>query len=154
LFEPFYLDKASFKDFDTSADGGSNLTDAALGTILTTVEELRARSLASRQTFLINDLCDTARGLGITTAMQGPRTIDVIKNSNSFRVFATVGVPDAVLVQETERELSGLDPKNSRFLYDPRSITPAWIEHLEWLDKHVPLKALKLNRISAWLGAL
>jgi TIR domain len=155
LFEPLYLSESDFKSFDPLADGGGELTPPALSTVAINTERLRARSLASRETFLVNRLCDLARGAGIQTAVQRVRCVDVFsKKRGKIRVFLGVGVPDAVSFQQSVWEDGGTPPVETKLMYDPRSIAPSWVSHLDWLHKYLPVKTIKTTEVREWLQTL
>jgi len=122
------------------------------------VESLRARALAARHTYLVQELCSEAISLGLAARLQPERFITLeTKSGDQYLTVPTIGVPDAVRYQELEDEIRRIaKPTNDIILlYDERGIRDKWMKHLEWLDRQtLHVKSLQVAKAQVWLGRL
>jgi hypothetical protein len=129
---------------------GTQLRDSAVADIITAAESLRARAIAARQRSLVDNFCDQARRKGVRyLAVQPERYISVeLDSSTKVAVVPAVGVPRADRYQEIELAIgkSNPDAKQIWLLYDERGILESWLDHLEWLDNHLPVKSVKVSK--------
>src|SRR5262249_14835272 len=121
----------------------ARLTDVTLSDIVTKVEALRARALAARHRSLVDNFCDRAHDEGArTVAVQPERFIAVeLSKGGKVAVVPTIGVPRAESCQQIERaiQVASSSTRHIWLLYDERGILETWIEHLDWLNKHLPV---------------
>ena len=147
-------------DFGNSKfkDEKSYLTDNTISTIVSQVESLRARSLASRQDNLISEFMSYAAKLGKNVDLQPERFITVkANNGNEIEIIPTVGVPQAFTYNQSEELINRIDSKRASkifILYDQRNIRDKWINHLGWLDNHLPVKTIKITESELWLSKI
>jgi hypothetical protein len=143
-------------DFRTAATLGEDarLTDSKVQDILVHVESLRARALAARHRSLVDNFCDRARDeKARSVAVQPQRFIAVeLANGDPVAVVPTIGVPTAHLYHEIERAVqrAGIKAKEIWLLYDERGILESWIEHLGWLDEHLPVVSVQVTKSSKY----
>ena len=139
-------------DFRSAATLGEDarLVDPKVEQVLTHVESLRARALAARHRSLVDNFCDRAREeKAKSIAVQPERFISVeLENGDPVAVVPTIGVPTAHLYHEIERAIqqTGTKAKAIWLLYDERGILETWIEHLDWLDEHLPVVSVQVSK--------
>jgi hypothetical protein len=128
----------------------ARLTDAAVRELVTHVESLRARALSARHRSIVDNFCDRARDEGVkSVAVQPQRFIAVeLGNGTKIAVVPTIGIPSAHRYHEIETAIQGSeDPtKTIWLLYDERGILETWINHLGWLDKHLPVASVQVSK--------
>jgi hypothetical protein len=86
--------------------------------------------------------------------VQPERFISVeLANGNPVAVVPTIGVPTAHLYHEIERAIqqTGTKAKAIWLLYDERGILESWIEHLDWLDEHLPVVSVQVTKSAKYL---
>lgn len=133
----------------------ARLKESAVRRIVTRVEALRARALAARHRSLIDAFCDKAREEGAKSiAVQPERYISVeLESGRRVAVVPTIGVPRAERCHDIEKAIMKLRtvPDHVWLLYDDRGILEAWVEHLDWLNRHLPVSAIQITKCSAEL---
>jgi hypothetical protein len=155
---PFPL---SVNDFETPTDqlgATARLRGECLARVANEVESLRARALAARHSYLVQEFCSEASARGFASHLQPERFI-VVETTTGNRYFAvpTIGVPDAVRYQELEDDIRRIATPAGEIilLYDERGIRDKWLKHLEWLDRQtLHVKSLQVAKAQAWLGGL
>jgi TIR domain len=102
-FSEFYpLDAAHFVGADHTGEQ-ARLREATLSDVCVRVESLRARALASRHRYLVDNFCDQARALGRAALVQSSRFVSLEFNgSKKIAVVPAVGVPNAARHQQIE----------------------------------------------------
>ena len=86
--------------------------------------------------------------------MQPQRFISLeLANGNPVAVVPTIGVPTAQLYHEIERAIQQTGTKANAIwlLYDERGILESWIEHLDWLDEHLPVISVQVTKSAEYL---
>jgi hypothetical protein len=133
----------------------ARLREDVVEKLVAEVESLRARALAARHAYLVEEFCAEANRLGLSPYMQLQRFITVEPRPGIFvAAVPTVGVPDAVRYQEIENVVAQHPHKHSEvvLLYDERGIREKWLEHLDWLDTYkLPVRSLQVSVSGAWL---
>jgi hypothetical protein len=154
-FSHFFKLKVS--DFLMCVPGrGRYITQAALGRICSEAERLRARAIAARHRYLVDNFCDAARDLSLVPAVQSERWIAVpLRSGRTLAVVPAVGVPTS------ERLNIAFDALINRagslevwVVYDNRGILSTWLSHLDWLNRHLPLRAVRMSEAPDMLRAL
>lgn len=134
------------------------LSDMILNEITVEVEALRARALAARYSYLVQEFCAEAASLGFPVVLQPQRFITAQPKPDVFvAAVPTIGVPDAVQYQEIEDEISKHvhDKAQIILLYDERGLRDKWIKHLEWLDRSkLRVRSMQVAQSAAWLRSL
>jgi len=151
---PFELQPTDFGN-DLYSDSKSYLTDHAIKRIVEQTEYLRARSLAARQDNLITEFMKAAKKVGKTADLHPQKYIQTKKkNGDDVIIIPTVGVPQAFNYNKSDEivETFKMAKKPSvSLLYDHINIRDNWLKHLDWLDKHLPVQAIKIINAEAWL---
>lgn len=141
-------------DFVEAIVAGSSmqLTATACKTVVAQAESLRARALAARHRSLVDGFCDRAREEQVgSVAVQPHRFITVeTPKDGKIAVVPTIGLPRADRYQEIETAVRSADLSvvGIWLLYDERGILDTWLEHLAWLDDHLPVISVKLGDCS------
>jgi hypothetical protein len=163
LAEVRYLQEA---DFEGTYSDTAKLTTPVLAGAVSAAEGLRARAQAARRRRVIEELRGAANRYGITmapeqdgvtqrlSAKRAPMsflwwTRPWLGMRKSERVYPLVGPPDAVALHE-HWNLAGT-AESSVIVYDALGILATRADHLGWLDKHLPQKAVSLQELDAWL---
>ncbi len=153
---PFQLNKQDFVSEIYDSATNSLLTQKTIIKVLSTVESLRARSLASRQDNIISEFISASNKLNLDSTLQPERIITQNLKNGKERVFIpAVGIPQSLTYNQSE-ELVKRIRKNEIdsifLLYDHRSIRDRWLKHLEWLDNYLKIKSTKIVGIEEWLS--
>ncbi|ABF43260.1 conserved hypothetical protein [Candidatus Koribacter versatilis Ellin345] len=156
--KPFGLADGDFDVATNQLGATARLRDECLRRVTIEVESLRARALAARHAYLVEEFFSEARAAGHNPQVQPDRFILLeTKGGNRYITVPTVGVPDAVRYQEVEDAMAR-DPKHHQdiiLLYDERGIRDKWMKHLAWLDRQtLPVKSLQVAKAQSWLGGL
>jgi hypothetical protein len=149
------------KDFQSSninLGADARLKDAVVEKVVVEAESLRARALAARHSYLVEEFCAEARQIGLNPRVQPERFITVESRSGKFAAAVpAVGVPDALRYHEIENELSKHQKQHSEviLLYDERGIQEKWLKHLAWLDSHkLRVRSVQVAQCASWLRSL
>ena len=69
-------------------------------------------------------------------------------------VIPAVGVPSADKINEIYEAVQRNDPVPDEFwvIYDNRGVMSSWMTHLDWLDSHLPIRAVKMAAVMQRLG--
>lgn len=149
--EPLYLRD---DDFDqrtrTETAGGRMFRKRTLSRVMISAERLRARSIASRRTRLVNAFAYEARIAGLTTSVQGPDEIEVSGTHATYRVYPVVGHVDSVVAHRTDARAA---PRQAVLLYDPTGLLQERLDHINWLGGHLPVQSLPTTDISSWISS-
>lgn len=156
--KPFTLSSSDFQVATDTLGATARLLDACLKRVTIEVESLRARALAARHAYLVQEFFSEAIAAGHAPQVQPDRFILLeTKGGNHYITVPTVGVPDAIRYQEVEDEMARHPKRHSDIilLYDERGIRDKWMKHLEWLDRQtLPVKSLQVAKANSWLGGL
>ncbi len=127
----------------------AHLKDTTTRRIVTRVESMRARALASRQRSLVDNFCDKARDEGArTVTVQPERYISVeLACGKHLAVVPTIGIPRADRCHQTEQAIlkTGISA-DVWLLYDDRGILDSWVAHLNWLNEHLPVTSVQVTQ--------
>ena len=152
---PFQLTDNDFGN-NVFTESTSYLTSTTISKIVSQVESLRARSLASRQDNIISEFISSAVKMGKKADLQSEKFISVTQSDGKERIIIpTVGVPQAFTYNQSEELVARIKSKNvtgAYLLYDHRNIREKWLNHLAWLDTYLPIKAIKIVEVEKWLS--
>lgn len=142
-------------DFLQSAQGtvGEELLPDVLGKICDEVERLRARAMAARYTYLVDGFCDLARDMGLRPQVQPERWISFDAKGQRHVVVPAIGVPRSDVIHQIFDEAAKADAANRTWiLFDQRGILGSWLDHLRWLDDHLPARTVSLTAAEDLIG--
>jgi len=138
--------------------GISTIKRDVLTSICEAVEHLRARAMAARYRYLVDSFCDLARDAGLDATVQPERWIAVrLPDGSELAVVPAIGVPTSKRMNEVFDEIANVRPKACTIwlLYDNRGLLGSWLQHLDWLDMHLPVKNIRAAAAAEQLaGAL
>ena len=141
------LDAAHFADA-TQTGPSARFQQIFVDEIGRDVETLRARAMAARYRYLVDNFCDTARSAGQQAVVQSARFVALeLVNNHRIAVVPAIGVPSAARYQEIETAILNAPSKYEKIwlLYDQRGILQGWLDHVEWLNKHLPVTAVRVS---------
>ncbi|MFN4229648.1 toll/interleukin-1 receptor domain-containing protein [Parvibaculum sp.] len=141
LFFPLQLD-----DFRSGKPGkGKGIKKNTLSRICNEVEHLRARAIAWRHKYLVDNFCDAARDLALAPAVQSDRWISV--EERGLAVVPAIGVPTSDQIEAIYKQLTD-SPSSQQLwvLYDDRGILSEWMAHLDWLSEYLPIRTVRMQR--------
>lgn len=151
---PYPLYQSDFGN-EAYATPEAYLTKDTADQIVSEVESLRARSLASRQDNIVTEFLKGATRVGKEANLQPEKFILMNNSAGKELVFIpTVGVPQSFTYNQSEELIKQVKKRNAEtifILYDHINIREKWIKHLSWLDNYLPVKALKIEGIEQWL---
>lgn len=145
-------------DFTGPTPGrGSTISKPAIDAICNLAEELRAQAMALRHAHLVDNFCDAARDLKFQPSVQPERWISVLlPKGKSLAVVPTVGRPTSDRINSIFDSISAQKAANAPIwaIYDNRGLHENWINHLNWLDGHLPIRTLSVVDVPTALKGL
>jgi hypothetical protein len=151
---PRQLTKHDFKDDKYDDKDVSKLVDSTIKEIITQVESVRARNLASRQDELITNFLNIARMRGKKVNLQPERFITENIAGQKMRIFIPlVGIPQSTNCEQSSALKSIKDFQVDKILliYDDLRIRDKWLKHLDYLNAHLDVQTLKMKNFDIWL---
>lgn len=140
------------------AKSTSYLNPNTISNIISQVESLRARSLASRQDNIITEFIASSNRVGKKADLQSEKFITIKRSDGKeLVIIPTVGVPQAFTYNQSEELVARIKSKNvagAFLLFDHRNIREKWIKHLDWLDNYLPVKTIKIVKAEEWLKTI
>lgn len=133
---------------------GKNITSKTLKNIVIKTEQLRARAISLRYKYLVDNFCDAARDAGYDPSVQIDQWISIADwKTNGLAVIPAIGVPTADRINDIYNAVENSKFKDSEkwIIYDNRGILKQWLEHLDWLDNHLPIKAVNMTKAPSLL---
>ena len=150
LFEQIH--DTDFDNRNGTVEKLSTLTNDRIAKIVRSVESLRARAIAARQTALIDSFADLLARRGISATLQPDRYLEVNFRSKRYAFLPTVGVPSSERLHKLLIRLRKAGIKKNVFsLYDERGILEDWRAHLNWLSDHLPVKTVETGHVDSWI---
>lgn len=154
---PFQLSNSDFGN-DIFKEPTSYLKPEIISKIISQVESLRARSLASRQDNIITEFIASSNRVGKKADLQSENFITIKRSDGKeLVIIPTVGVPQAFTYNQSEELVARIKSKNvagAYLLFDHRNIREKWIKHLDWLDNYLPVKTIKIVKAEEWLKTI
>lgn len=136
----------------------SYLNPNTISNIISQVESLRARSLASRQDNIITEFIASSNRVGKKADLHSEKFITIKRSDGKeLVIIPTVGVPQAFTYNQSEELVARIKSKNvagAFLLFDHRNIREKWIKHLDWLDNYLPVKTIKIVKVEEWLKTI
>jgi hypothetical protein len=136
---------------------GAKLKDSVLTRVAASVEALRARCLAARHNNLVREFCDEVATIGAKAAVQPQRyVLATLKSKKKIAAIPAVGVPDAFRYYDANLRFpgKGKGADLAMLLYDHRGLRSKWSDFLSWLDRHLPVKAIRITDVAKELRRL
>jgi len=135
------------------------LKENKIQSIIQEIEGMRARCLAARQDNICTEFLKILDNHKIEKSLLSfKRTILFKTNKNKhYAVIPTIGIPKAETCEEIESFKTLISSEKIEILYilyDHRNIRDRWTNHLEWLNKYVPVKTKKLLEAEQWINQI
>ncbi|MFV5695424.1 toll/interleukin-1 receptor domain-containing protein [Flavobacterium sp. LB3P122] len=152
---PMILKADDFVDNIFNNKDRSKLVDVIVEEVITKVESVRARNLASRQDNLITDFRNIAEQCGRVVTVQPEKFLTEDIDDTRIVYIPTIGIPQSTSCQSAEirKELYRHDKVSVRLIYDDLRIRDKWLNHLDWLNDNFKkdIKTLKKQDFKTWL---
>jgi hypothetical protein len=151
---PRQLTKHDFKDDKYDDKDVSKLVDSTIKEIITQVESVRARNLASRQDELITNFLNIARMRGKKVNLQPERFITENIAGQKMRIFIPlVGIPQSTNCEQSSalKSIEDFQVDKILLIYDDLRIRDKWLKHLDYLNAHLDVQTLKMKNFDIWL---
>ncbi len=133
----------------------SKLEATFVNELVSKVEAVRARNLASRQDSLITEFVTIAAKNGKRINLQPERFLTEDLPDNKRRIFIPlVGIPQSIDCNqsaELKKEIEDFDVSEVHLIYDDVRIREKWIKHLDWLNNYLDVQTIKKQDFSPWL---
>jgi hypothetical protein len=131
----------------------ARLNDAVAQTVALEAESLRARALAARRAYLVQEMFREAAAIGASISAQPGRFLKLETPDGAKAIIVpTVGVPDALRYQEIEEDIAEEGVADLMLVYDERGVRDRWLKHLSWLDPQMKVRSLPIGRVGAWMA--
>lgn len=128
---------------------GKKISKSTLNNIVNRVEQLRAKAITFRYKYLVDNFCDAARDAKYNPSVQMDQWISIPDwKSKGLAVIPAIGIPTADRINDIYNSIEKSEFKNSEkwIIYDNRGILEKWLEHLNWLDMHLPIKTIDMTK--------
>lgn len=131
------------------------LSHDAVARVISTVESLRARSLAARQMNLVKEFIAIAIKNRAQVSVQPAKYVVLTKRNGDLLIFIpTVGIPQAFTYYQADQLVKMIKTgkvADVYLLYDHLYIRQEWLAHLAWLDSSfkIDLKIKTLRLLDA-----
>lgn len=140
-----------------SLGGVSTVKPEVVTAICDAAESLRARAMAARYRYVVDNFCDMARDVGLAAIVQSERWILLkLPSGRELAVVPAIGVPTSKRINEVFEAITALrsDSCEIWLLYDNRGLLGSWLEHLDWLGMHLPVKTLRVSAATEELSRI
>ena len=150
---PIYLKGNDFLSPNDNNLNSPKLNDIIRNRIVEEVESMRARNLAARQDNLITEFTSLAKSK--TMVLQPERYLTEDLTNGKRRIFVpAIGVPqsqDCNRYDELRQRVEDFEIDSIYLIYDDLRIREKWLNHLDWLNKHLEIQTLKKRDFETWL---
>jgi TIR domain len=134
----------------TEIDGATgHLADVAVERICIQLESVRSQSHAVRHLNMVSNLRYQVERIGGSVIGVGSnRGVHIrLANGRDVVVYPTLGVPTSTTLHDATKNVPG---RPVAVVYDHVGLHPGWLEHLDWLGRHVTTaRWVKINE-AAW----
>lgn len=119
----------------------SELSPDAVTAICSQVESVRAKSIAARQAFLAGWIKSEVEAIQGSVEGIGPHRSTIIRLSGGTKImaFTSLGVPTAESLHEAAVQSGDGVDGNHALVFDPKGCPQQVLEHLRWLNRHIPV---------------
>lgn len=132
----------------------SMLKNKVVNEIAIQVEAIRARNIAARQDNLSGEFVKEANRQGRTIIKEPTFLVEQMDDGKFWYYIPALGVPQSWDCYESVNMLerwNGMLQGKVFLIYDDLSILPRWIAHLEWMNKYLEVKTIKMQDFESWL---
>ena len=136
---------------------GRFATKGLVNRICDEVERLRAPAIAARHRYLVDNFCDAARDEELDPNVQIEGWISIkTKSQRTLAIVPAVGIPTSDRINEVFESISdpAVGTREIWVIYDNRDVLNTWLSHLDWLDSHLPIRAVQMSKAPQLLKEL
>ena len=152
---PYELNKDNFIDGNYKDKDKAKLTEETVNCLLDRIESVRARNLAARQDNLITNFVRLAKSHNKEINLQPERYLTEDFAENTKRIFIPlIGIPQSIDCNNSsnlKQKVKEYDISDIYLLYDDLRIRDKWLNHLDYLNKHLDVKTIKSKDFDQWL---
>ena len=152
---PYELNKDNFIDGNYKDKDKAKLTEETVNCLLDKIESVRARNLAARQDNLITNFVRLAKSHNKEINLQPERYLTEDFAENTKRIFIPlIGIPQSIDCNNSsnlKQKVKEYDISDIYLLYDDLRIRDKWLNHLDYLNKHLDVKTIKSKDFDQWL---
>lgn len=131
----------------------ARLRSATIKDICSKAEAIRARALALRHAYIVDQFCDLCRDNGMPVNLHPQRYISSSKGGKNRVFVPAIGVPNAYRIYQIENAVKDYHSGATvNVIYDNRGLLDDWSIHLGWLNSHLNVKALPIVEIAEAMG--
>ena len=124
----------------------AKLRKSSVDGICAKVESIRAKALAFRHAYLVDQFCDICRDNGIKVNLHPQRYISTSDHGVNAVFVPAIGVPNAYRINQIESAITERHSSDAvvNVIYDNRGLLDSWTSHLVWLNSHLKIKVLSV----------
>jgi hypothetical protein len=152
---PVQLETTDFFNWDFDNSATTRLKENVVRDLVTLVESVRARNLASRQDSIITEFLNIGNKVGRKLVLQYERVITEVLDSGITNIFVpAVGIPQSMDCEQSEkikRELKDAEKAQVHVIYDDLRVRNKWLDHLKWLNRQLHVKTIGKKEFEKWL---
>lgn len=152
---PVKLESNDFNNCDYENSVTTRLKESILNDLVSLVESVRARNLASRQDSIITEFLNIGKKLGRSLELHYERIItEDIANGEKNIFVPAVGIPQSIDCEHSEnikREIRDSDSTKVHLIYDDMRVRNKWLDHLKWLNGQLKVKTIGTKEFEKWL---
>ncbi len=125
--------------------------------IAVTVERFLARSLQSRISNLMGPFINWLKKENVSYTVHPSHVVYAEREDERILFVPAVGIPDAKVMNDAQRQIqeylqheAGGEEVKVCLVYDNLYIKEKWMEHLQWLDGYLPVKAVCIRELDSY----
>jgi hypothetical protein len=140
LSDKLYLDAAEV----LGADGP--LSDGVVERITMEIEKLRSRAVATRTAAIALEYRKQAEAKGARVYLEKGKLLRTeLKDGKVIVAVPALGIPTSDHLHEVFEAAQAMTKERPILVYDHHGVLERWLKHLDWLDEHLPVRALKVD---------
>jgi hypothetical protein len=135
LSEKFYLESDEVLGID------GPLSETATRRIVEEIERLRSRAIATRIAAIVLEYRREAEAAGTKLFVQKDRLLRTeLKGGKIVIAVPAIGVPTSDRLHDAFEAAKKITKKRPILVYDHRGVLDRWLNHLDWLNEHLPAR--------------
>lgn len=148
---PEYIGLIDVMNLNDSDFDNDELKPDILNDIDRKIENLRIRSLASRQDAITTEFIETAYRKGKKALQIYPNILRMEDSDKVKILISAIGIPTSESFHYAEVLLKQLlsEPTEFTLIYDDLSLLQSWINHLSWISDRTNLKTLRKSEFES-----
>jgi hypothetical protein len=122
------------------------LSPTAVDRIISDVERLRSRAVATRTAAIALEYRREAEAKGAKVYLGKDRLLRTdLKDGRTVVAVPAIGVPTSDRLHQVFVAAQAITSECPLLVYDHVGVLDSWLRHLDWLDAHLPVRALKVT---------